>query len=143
MRTTSRLTTVLAVMALAAGGCGGGESGSDPHAEHDTTTETAAPEPTPQEEEPRPTRNAAPPATTARGKRGRRLVAESGCFACHQLGGSGNDGPGPSLAGIGDELRPAQSAEQLVDPEPPMPSFASLPAADRAAIVEYLSSLQR
>ena len=56
-----------------------GGAGSDGQAARTATgpRESASPE---------PTTNAAPPATSARGRKGRRLVAQSGCFACHTIG---------------------------------------------------------
>ena len=123
--------SVLVVVAAVAAGCGGGDE--QPAA---TATEPGA------SAAPAPTTNAAPPARSAQGRRGRGLVARSGCFACHTIGGSGNDGPGPELTDVGYRMPASAIARVLVDPTPPMPSFASLPREDRAAIVAYLSSLR-
>jgi mono/diheme cytochrome c family protein len=58
--------------------------------------------------------------------RGRMVLAQSGCQACHKVGEDGNDGPGPPLTNIGSRL-PAQAiARTLVNPTSPMPSFAKL-----------------
>ena len=43
---------------------------------------------------------------------------------------------------MGERIPASEIARVLVDPEPPMPSFTSLPREDRAAIVAYLSSLR-
>ena len=76
---------------------------------------------------------ATPQRITAQGRqvateyeRGKQVVAQSGCLACHKIGENGNDGPGPELTDIADRL-PAQAiARTLVNPTAPMPSFASL-----------------
>jgi ubiquinol-cytochrome c reductase cytochrome b subunit/menaquinol-cytochrome c reductase cytochrome b/c subunit len=73
---------------------------------------------------------------------GRAVVAQSGCEACHKLGGYGNDGPGPELTTIGSRI-PAQGiARTLVNPTQPMPSFAKLPPKQFNAVVAFLSDLR-
>ncbi len=57
---------------------------------------------------------------------GEKVVGESGCEACHQIGNNGNNGPGPNLTKIGSILRPNGIASTLRNPTAPMPSFASL-----------------
>ena len=57
---------------------------------------------------------------------GEKVVGESGCEACHQIGDNGNNGPGPNLTKIGSILRPNGIASTLRNPTAPMPSFASL-----------------
>jgi menaquinol-cytochrome c reductase cytochrome b/c subunit len=58
--------------------------------------------------------------------KGKQVVAQSGCLACHKIGENGNDGPGPELTDIADRL-PAQAISRtLVNPTSPMPSFAQL-----------------
>jgi mono/diheme cytochrome c family protein len=74
--------------------------------------------------------------------RGAQLVKSSGCGGCHQLGSFGNSGPGPDLTDVGSRLSADEIGEVLVDPKPPMPSFESMPQADRDAIADYLSSLE-
>lgn len=57
---------------------------------------------------------------------GKRVVAQSGCLACHKIGENGNDGPGPELGDIGHKL-PKQAIERtLINPTSPMPSFEKL-----------------
>ena len=107
-------------MSVLAAGCGGSDGG----------------------ERARPTTNAAPPAESARGERGRQLVTQSGCFACHRIGRAGSDGPGPELTSVGKRLPASVIARTLVAPKRPMPSFRDLPAEDRRAIVEYLTTLR-
>jgi mono/diheme cytochrome c family protein len=74
--------------------------------------------------------------------RGGQLVTASGCLGCHKLAEAGNSGPGPDLTQIGSRLSVEEIEEVLVNPEPPMPSFADMPEDDRAAIGEYLASLK-
>lgn len=74
--------------------------------------------------------------------RGGQLVASKGCLGCHQLAEAGNSGPGPDLTQIGSRLSAEEIEKVLVDPQPPMPSFADLPEDDLAAIAEYLASLK-
>jgi menaquinol-cytochrome c reductase cytochrome b/c subunit len=57
---------------------------------------------------------------------GEKVVGESGCEACHQIGDNGNNGPGPNLTKIGSILRPNAIASTLRNPTAPMPSFANL-----------------
>jgi quinol-cytochrome oxidoreductase complex cytochrome b subunit len=98
-----------------------------------------------------PTENTitAPAAVVAQGKAavdqfylGRSVVAQSGCEACHKIGGNGNDGPGPELTQIGSRLPAEAIARTLVNPTQPMPSFAALPPKQFAAAVYFLSNLK-
>jgi menaquinol-cytochrome c reductase cytochrome b/c subunit len=73
---------------------------------------------------------------------GRKVVAQSGCLACHKIGDSGNSGPGPDLTKIGGRL-PAQAiARTLVNPTAPMPSFKNLPPEKFNNIVNFLKQLK-
>ena len=66
------------------------------------------------------------PQMLAEYEKGKQVVAQSGCLACHKIGENGNDGPGPDLTEIGARL-PAQAiARTLVNPTAPMPSFTGL-----------------
>jgi menaquinol-cytochrome c reductase cytochrome b/c subunit len=74
---------------------------------------------------------AGPPATLTPAERstfraGETVIGEQGCLACHAIGKSGNDGPGPSLTHVGAALRPSQIEAVLRNPSDPMPSFAAL-----------------
>ena len=60
--------------------------------------------------------------------RGKIVVAQSGCLACHKIGENGNDGPGPQLTHVADKLPPAAIAQTLRNPTSPMPSFKRLAA---------------
>jgi menaquinol-cytochrome c reductase cytochrome b/c subunit len=73
---------------------------------------------------------------------GKLVAAQSGCLACHKIGENGNDGPGPHLTNIGDELQPGAIRRTLENPTAPMPSFAGLPEAKKAALVQFLASLK-
>ncbi|HVR05623.1 MAG TPA: c-type cytochrome, partial [Solirubrobacteraceae bacterium] len=72
---------------------------------------------------------------------GRKVVAQSGCLACHKLGENGNNGPGPELTEIGARIPRLGIARTLVNPTAPMPSFRYLPPHKFAALVDFLSQL--
>jgi quinol---cytochrome c reductase cytochrome c subunit, bacillus type len=73
---------------------------------------------------------------------GAKVVAQTGCLACHKIGENGNAGPGPNLSNIGSRV-PRQAIERtLVNPTSPMPSFANLPPQKFKAIVNFLSQLK-
>lgn len=76
---------------------------------------------------------------------GEIVVGESGCLACHVIGDNGNNGPGPVLTNIGQQLRPGAIADTLRNPTPPMPSFKALALNNPAkfnALVNFLAELQ-
>jgi quinol---cytochrome c reductase cytochrome c subunit, bacillus type len=73
---------------------------------------------------------------------GKRVVAQSGCLACHKLGENGNDGPGPNLTHIADRLPPGAIARTLVNPTAPMPSFKNLPPDKFKAALAFLRQLK-
>ncbi len=73
---------------------------------------------------------------------GRKVVAQSGCLACHKLGDNGNSGPGPELTHIGSRIPRQAIARTLVNPTAPMPSFRNLPPKKFEAIVNFLSQLK-
>ncbi len=73
---------------------------------------------------------------------GRKVVAQSGCLACHKLGDNGNSGPGPELTHIASRIPRQAIARTLVNPTAPMPSFKNLPAKKFEAIVDFLSQLK-
>jgi menaquinol-cytochrome c reductase cytochrome b/c subunit len=72
---------------------------------------------------------------------GRQVVAQSGCLACHKIGENGGT-LGPNLTKIGVRLAPQAIARTLINPTAPMPSYASLPANKRDALVAFLSQLK-
>jgi mono/diheme cytochrome c family protein len=74
--------------------------------------------------------------------RGRTVVAESGCLACHLIGADGNAGPGPDLSAVGSRLPPLGIERALVNPTAPMPSFRNLPRSKLQAVVAFLSDLR-
>jgi menaquinol-cytochrome c reductase cytochrome b/c subunit len=59
-------------------------------------------------------------------EKGKQVVAQSGCLACHKIGENGNDGPGPELTDIASRLPSQAIARTLINPTAPMPSFAAL-----------------
>jgi menaquinol-cytochrome c reductase cytochrome b/c subunit len=75
-------------------------------------------------------------------ERGKLVVGQSGCLACHVIGNNGNNGPGPNLTHIGALVPSAAIASTLINPTPPMPSFKNLPKQKFADLVGFLSELQ-
>ncbi len=73
---------------------------------------------------------------------GELVVGQSGCLACHLIGNNGNNGPGPPLTNIGRTVPQQQIASTLINPTPPMPSFAGLPKNKFNVLVSFLSELQ-
>jgi menaquinol-cytochrome c reductase cytochrome b/c subunit len=85
------------------------------------------------------------PQVLAQYEKGKQVVAQSGCLACHKIGENGNDGPGPHLTDIADRLPSQAIARTLINPTAPMPSFLGLEKnqPDKfKALVSYLSQLQ-
>jgi menaquinol-cytochrome c reductase cytochrome b/c subunit len=80
--------------------------------------------------------------TLADYKAGQKVVAQSGCLACHKIGESGNSGPGPNLTHIASRIPRQAIARTLVNPTAPMPSFRNLPSAKFNTVVEFLSQLK-
>ena len=70
---------------------------------------------------------------------GKKVVAQSGCLACHKIGENGNSGPGPDLTHIASRLPRQGIARTLVNPTAPMPSFKNLPPKKFEAIVNFLA----
>jgi menaquinol-cytochrome c reductase cytochrome b/c subunit len=81
-------------------------------------------------------------ATLAEFEAGKKVVAQSGCLACHKIGDNGNSGPGPELTNIASRLPRQGIARTLVNPTAPMPSFKNLPAKKFEAVVNFLSQLK-
>ncbi|HET6548547.1 MAG TPA: c-type cytochrome [Solirubrobacter sp.] len=75
-------------------------------------------------------------------EKGKQVVAQSGCLACHKIGENGNDGPGPHLTDIGDKLDKGAIRRTLENPTAPMPSFAGMPEDKKSALVNFLASLK-
>jgi mono/diheme cytochrome c family protein len=71
---------------------------------------------------------------------GKVVLGQTGCLACHRLGGAGNNGPGGELTSIGRELSQAQIRQAVINPTAPMPSYRSLPAKQLNARISYLAS---
>ena len=84
------------------------------------------------------------PQMVAQYEKGKQVVAQSGCLACHKIAENGGT-LGPELTEIADRV-PAQAiARTLVNPTSPMPSFAGLQknSPDKfQAMVTYLSQLK-
>jgi ubiquinol-cytochrome c reductase cytochrome b subunit/menaquinol-cytochrome c reductase cytochrome b/c subunit len=85
------------------------------------------------------------PALLAQYEKGKQVVGQSGCLACHRLGDNGNDGPGPELTEIAARLPRQAIARTLINPTAPMPSFLGLQknSPDKfSALVTFLSQLK-
>jgi menaquinol-cytochrome c reductase cytochrome b/c subunit len=85
------------------------------------------------------------PAMVAQFDRGKQVVAQSGCLACHKIGENGNAGPGPELTEIAARLPGQAIARTLVNPTAPMPSFSSLKSQSPEKfddLVAFLSQLK-
>ena len=65
------------------------------------------------------------PSRAARAREGQGGDGLSGCLGCHKIGENGNT-LGPNLTEIGDRLGKDAIARTLVNPTPPMPSYAPL-----------------
>ena len=66
----------------------------------------------------------------------------SNCGSCHTLGAAGTSGQiGPKLDGLGVDATTVKSAMQAGPG--PMPSFSSLPAAQRDAIAKFVAASSR
>ena len=81
-------------------------------------------------------------ATLAQFEKGKLVVGQSGCLACHKIGENGNDGPGPNLSDIGSKLFPAAIERTLDNPTAPMPSFRNMPPDKKKALVAFLAQLK-
>ena len=81
-------------------------------------------------------------AALAQWERGKLVVAQSGCLACHKIGENGNDGPGPQLTHIGKNVYPDAIRQTLRNPTAPMPSFRDLPQNKTDDLVAFLASLK-
>jgi hypothetical protein len=76
-------------------------------------------------------------------KLGRLVTAQTGCLACHRIGGQGNNGPGRDLTYVGSRLSPRQLERALISSKEPMPSFKRLPRPKFKAVVHFLSLLRK
>jgi menaquinol-cytochrome c reductase cytochrome b/c subunit len=72
---------------------------------------------------------------------GKEVVAQEGCLACHKLGENGNNGPGPELTQIGENLPRNAIARSLEVGPGIMPSYAGLPPQKQEALTAFLASL--
>jgi quinol---cytochrome c reductase cytochrome c subunit, bacillus type len=85
------------------------------------------------------------PQVVAQFEKGKQVVGQSGCLACHRLGENGNDGPGPELTEIASRLPRQAIARTLINPTAPMPSFSGLQKSSPdkfTALVAFLSQLK-
>jgi len=73
---------------------------------------------------------------------GARVVGQSGCLACHRLGGQGNAGPGPDLSHVGSLMSASAIRRAILDPTAPMPSFRYMPRKKLRSLVDFLAELK-
>lgn len=73
---------------------------------------------------------------------GERVVARTGCLACHRIATAGNNAPGPDLTRVGSRLPPEAIERALVASPAPMPSFSRLPQPQRRALAYFLAQLR-
>jgi len=77
---------------------------------------------------------------------GAELAGRLGCLACHTPNGQG-DKPAAPLTGVGSRLTAGELALSIAyprqrHPRAKMPSYAYLPPAEQAALVEFLQTLK-
>jgi menaquinol-cytochrome c reductase cytochrome b/c subunit len=83
-------------------------------------------------------------ATKPQFEEGKEITASSGCLGCHKIGENGNT-LGPNLTEIGDRLGRDAIARTLVNPTPPMPSYAPFRKDNPEQfekLVQYVASLK-
>ncbi|HNH87090.1 MAG TPA: c-type cytochrome, partial [Solirubrobacterales bacterium] len=81
-------------------------------------------------------------ATSPQYEKGKAIVAESGCLACHAIGENGaHGGLGPDLTDIGSKI-PKEAIKRSVAVGPGiMPSFQGLGEENLNEVADYLASL--
>ena len=72
---------------------------------------------------------------------GKQVAAQTGCLACHKIGENGNDGPGPELTEIGNQIPREAIARSLQNPPQGMPNFSGLPPQKFEQLTAFLASL--
>lgn len=80
-------------------------------------------------------------ATSPQYESGQKVVANSGCLACHRLGENGNGGPGPELTEIGARLPREAIARSLQIGPGIMPAYTGLDPEQLNDLTAYLASL--
>lgn len=73
---------------------------------------------------------------------GRKVALTAGCAACHRIGQSGNQGPGPALTHIGSELSEREIQHIILHPSAPMPSFRGLSSHKLHVLLRFLALLR-
>jgi len=84
-------------------------------------------------------------AAVAEFEKGKEVLAQSGCLACHRIGDNGNSGPGPDLTEVAARLPRQAIARTLLNPTAPMPSFSGLQRDSPEkfnSLVNFLSQLK-
>jgi mono/diheme cytochrome c family protein len=122
------LALALVAVVLLAFGCGGGSSSPDQR----STSNAAV--------------NGGPPAVLEVNvppgdESGKRIVAQSGCLACHKIGESGNGSLGPNLTRIGARESRESILRTLKAGPGIMPSFQNLGEERLSRVASFLAHL--
>jgi menaquinol-cytochrome c reductase cytochrome b/c subunit len=72
---------------------------------------------------------------------GKEITAQAGCLACHKVGENGNNGPGPELTHIAEQVPRAAILRSLEIGPGIMPSYRELPPRKLNQLADFLSSL--
>jgi quinol-cytochrome oxidoreductase complex cytochrome b subunit len=72
---------------------------------------------------------------------GKEITAQAGCLACHKVGENGNNGPGPELTHIAENVPRAAILRSLEIGPGIMPSYRELPPKKLNQLADFLSSL--
>jgi menaquinol-cytochrome c reductase cytochrome b/c subunit len=72
---------------------------------------------------------------------GKEITAQAGCLACHTVGENGNNGPGPELTHIAEQVPRAAILRSLEIGPGIMPSYRELPPRKLNQLADFLSSL--
>ena len=138
----------LACLLAVSAGCGSSRTSGEQRTTATTKRDAAGrPVPPPPPPAPPPALPAPPPlpagtTATAQIVAGQRVVASTGCLACHRIGTSGDTDLGPNLTQIADRLPATAIRRSLLNPTAPMPSYRELSREQLDALVAYLSELR-
>jgi quinol-cytochrome oxidoreductase complex cytochrome b subunit len=80
-------------------------------------------------------------AVAPRYEAGKEITAQAGCLACHKVGENGNNGPGPELTHIAENVPRAAILRSLEIGPGIMPSYRELPPRKLNQLADFLSSL--
>ncbi len=72
---------------------------------------------------------------------GKEITAQAGCLACHKVGENGNNGPGPELTHIAQQVPRAAIIRSVEIGPGIMPAYRDLPEEKLNQLADFLSSL--